>query len=335
MLVLVVIIVATPLATAAPQPDQGVVPQCVYFFFREGCSHCIEADAYIRQVEANFTTLTVHRFEVSNATNWELMVSLYNSHNISSYVWPVVFIGNEVLIDPGNIESSLIPLLLNNTGWQCPSANTTIPPYNPTGGPSIAIILGMAVADSLNPCAIAVLLLLIVALSATGRVLRTGGSYIAGNFVAYLLIGFGLFAILRQFQLPYYTSKVIGVLSIVVAIISLFSKIPASQRPTVKKLIDGATSPPAAFLAGAVISAIELPCTGGPYFLALTLLSQYKLSQFEVLGYLLFYNLIFVLPLVLILALYLFARSPKIPKNYIRYASAIAMLVIGVILILM
>jgi cytochrome c biogenesis protein CcdA len=254
---------------------------------------------------------------------------------MSLYATPVAFIGNEVLIGPGDIESRLVPLLLNNTGWECPSANTTVPPYNGTGSPPLVIILGMAFADSLNPCAIAVLLLLIVALSATGRVLRTGGSYIAGNFVAYLLIGFGLFTILRQFQLPYYTSKIIGVLSIVVAIISLFSKIPASQRPTVKKMIDGATSPPAAFLAGAVISAIELPCTGGPYFLALTLLSQYKLSQFEVLGYLLFYNLIFILPLVLILGLYLFARSPKIPKNYIRYASAIAMLVIGVVLILL
>jgi cytochrome c biogenesis protein CcdA len=323
------------LATAAPQPDQGVAPQCVYYFLSEGCHSCEEADAYIMQVEANFTTLTVHRFEVHNATNWELMVSLYDSHNMSLYSTPVAFIGNEVLIGPGAIKSSLVTLLLNNTGWQCPSANTTVPPYNFTVAPSIGIILGMAVADSLNPCAIAVLLLLVVALSATGRALRTGGAYIAGNYIAYLLIGFGLFTVLRQFQLPYYTSKIIGVLSIVVAIISLFSKIPASQKPTVKKLIDGATSPPAAFLAGAVISAIELPCTGGPYFLALTLMSQYNLSQFEVLGYLLLYNLVFVLPLVLILVLYLFARSPKIPKNYIRYASAIAMFVIGVFLILM
>jgi cytochrome c biogenesis protein CcdA len=320
-------------AGASTQPSQQVVPQCLYYFMSEGCHSCEVADAYITEVEAIYPTLTVHRFEIHNATNWDLMVSLYNSHNISVYVTPVAFIGNEVLVGPTNIENSLVPLIENNTGWQCPSPNETIPPYE--ASPPIGVIIGMAFADSLNPCAIAVLLLLIVALSATGaRVLTTGGAYIAGNYVAYLLIGFGLFAILRQFQLPYYTSKIIGILAIAVALISLFSKIPVSQKPRVKKLIEGATSPPAAFLAGGIISAIELPCTGGPYFLALTLMSQYNLTQLEILGYLLLYNLIFVLPLILILVLFYFARTPKIPRNYIRYASAIAMILIGLYLLL-
>jgi cytochrome c biogenesis protein CcdA len=322
-------------AAGSAQPSQLVVPQCLYYFGSEGCHSCEVADAYITQVEAEYTMLTVHRFEVHNITNWNLMVSFYRSHNMTFYSTPVAFIGNEILIGSADIENRLVPLILNNTGWQCPSPNTTIPPYSNLTSPPIGIILGMALADSLNPCAIAVLLLLIVALSAAaGRILATGGAYIAGNFVVYLLIGFGLFSLLRQFQLPYYTSKVIGALAIVVAIISLFSKIPVSQKPTVKKLIDGATSPPAAFLAGGIISAIELPCTGGPYFLALTLMSQYNLSQFEVLGYLLLYNLIFVMPLVVILVLFMLARSPKIPRNYIRYVSAVAMLIIGVILLL-
>lgn len=341
---LVLVLVASSIATAslagttasaAPEPMQVVVPQCAYYFQSEGCHSCEVADAYIRQVEGEYPMLTVHRFEVHNSTNWELMVNLYKSRNMSLYSTPVVFIGNEVLVGPSTIQARLVPLVLNNTGWQCPSVNATVPPYEGPTTPPILIIMGMALADSLNPCAIAVLLLLVVALSSSKRVLTTGGAYIAGNFVAYIMIGFGLFTLLRQFQLPYYTSKVVGALAIVVAIFSLFSKIPASQRPTVKKLIDGATSPPAAFLAGGLISAIELPCTGGPYFLALTLMSQYNLSQFQVLGYLLLYNLIFVLPLIVILVLYYFARSPKVPKNYIRYASAAAMLVIGIILILL
>jgi cytochrome c biogenesis protein CcdA len=343
-MMLMLVLVASSLGTASlaimvaggsAQPSQLVVPQCLYFFESEGCHSCEEADSYIKSIEAEYPTLTVHRFEVHNITNWELMVNLYRARNMTLTATPVAFIGNEVLIGPAAIESRLESLIMNNTGWQCPSPNSTVPPYEGPSSPPIGVIFGMALADSLNPCAIAVLLLLIVALSAaSGRVLTTGGAYIAGNFIAYVLIGFGLFSILRQFQLPFYTSKVIGALAIIVAILSLFTKIPVSQRPTVKKLIEGATSPPAAFLAGAVISAIELPCTGGPYFLALTLMSQYSLSQVEVLGYLLLYNLIFVLPLVLILVLYMFARSPKIPRNYIRYASAIAMLIVGVFLLL-
>lgn len=319
------------------QPGLIIEDQCIYFFESDGCHSCAAADQYISGLEAEYPQLDVERFEIHNATNWALMVSLYQSRNITTYsAPPVVFIGNEVLIGEESIKSDLVPLLINNTGYECPSPNATLPPYDPGSSPPLGIIFSMAFADSLNPCAIAVLLILIMALSAAaGRVLLTGIAYIAGNFIVYVLIGYGLFTILSQFQLPYYTSKLIGVLAIVIAIYSLFSKIPVSQKPRVQKLIDRATSPPIAFLAGGVISAIELPCTGGPYFLATTLMSQYNLSQFEVLGYLLLYNLIFVSPLILILVLHVFSKTPKIPRDYIRYASAIAMWIIGNFLIIM
>jgi len=318
------------------QPGQVVQPQCVFYFGASGCHSCEEADQYITEVEAAYPTLSVQRFEVHNVTNWDLMVSLYMAHNMTTYSTPVAFIGDKVLIGPSSIKDQLVGLLLNNTGRECPSVNATIPSNSSATSPPVEIILAMAFADSLNPCAIAVLLLLIVALSAAGeKVFATGAAYIAGNFVAYLLIGYGIFAILSQFQLPFYTTKIIGALAVVVALVSLFSKIPVSQKPTVKKLIEGATAPPVAFFAGAIISAIELPCTGGPYFLATALMRQYNLGQFEVLGFLMLYNLIFVLPLVLILLLNIFAKTPKIPRDYVRYASAIAMWAIGIFLVLM
>jgi cytochrome c biogenesis protein CcdA len=192
----------------------------------------------------------------------------------------------------------------------------------------------MAFADSLNPCAITVLLILIALSAATVGIWKTGASYILGNFCAYLLVGLGLFTILRQFNLPIYTSKVIGAATMVLALVSLFLKIPEGSKPTISKLLHAATSPIFAFFAGAAISAIELPCTGGPYFLTLTLMSQYNIPQWATLGYLLLYNTIFVLPLVAVLLIYHFAHAPEIPKKYIRWTSAILLFLLGLVIIL-
>lgn len=318
--------------------DAKDVHQCIYFFYSKSCHTCIVADEYIKTVEAKYPLLEVVRFEIGNRTNYEMLIEFYKFHNISTYRWPVVFIGNEVLVS-ADIQSRLEPLLENKTGWVCPSSNSSVPPYpgdeEQPKDPPIAIIAGMALADSMNPCAITVLLLLVVAIGASSAgIWKTGGAYIAGNFVAYLAIGFGLFSILQQFEMPAYVNKIIGVAAILLAVYTLFSKIPAQSRPVVKKLINKSTTVPLAFLAGAVISAIELPCTGGPYFLALALMTQYDMGSAEVLAYLLFYNLIFVLPLVAVLVLWGRGIAPRVPKNYIRLVSAALMFAVGIIILL-
>lgn len=341
LLLLVLLISVTPAVVpvaSTPQPSEGNVTQCLYFFYKPGCGSCEAARAYVGEVQQNFTSLVVHEFDLYNQTNLDLWWKYVAFHNTTS-VYPMVLIGNEVLTGEAEIRTMLVPLLESNAGWTCPSYNSTVSPYNgSTTGPGLAflpVIFGMAFADSMNPCAISVLLLLIMTISLTSVSLwRTGLAYILGNFIAYLVIGLGLFTILQQFNLPTYTSKVIGLLSIAVAVITLYSKLPAVTRPVIKRLISSTTSPIIAFSIGAVISAIETPCSGGPYFLTLTLMSSYHISQIQTIGYLLLYNTIFVLPLAAVLLLFVFAQSPKIPKQYIRWISAIAMFAIGVILLI-
>jgi cytochrome c biogenesis protein CcdA len=319
--------------------DAKDVHQCIYFFYSKGCHSCVEADNYIKTVEAKYPLLEVVRYEISNKTNYALLIEFYNSRNIGTYRWPVVFIGNEILPGKEEIQSRLEPLLENKTGWVCPSPNASVPPYpgdeQHSEGTPIAVIAGMAFADSMNPCAITVLLLLIAAIGAsTAGTWKIGGAYIAGNFVAYLTIGLGLFAFLHQFEMPAYLNKIIGGAAIALAIYTLFSKIPAQSRPVIKKLINKSTTAPLSFLAGAAISAVELPCTGGPYFLALALMTQYDMGSAEVIAYLLFYNLIFVAPLVAVLVLWGRGIAPKIPKSHIRIVSAALLFSVGMIILL-
>ena len=57
---------------------------------------------------------------------------------------------------------------------------------------------------------------------------------------------------------------------------------------------------PSAFVLGGLVGLCEFPCTGGPYLMVLGLLHD-QATRSVGLGYLLLYNLIFILPLVIIL----------------------------------
>jgi cytochrome c biogenesis protein CcdA len=69
----------------------------------------------------------------------------------------------------------------------------------------------------------------------------------------------------------------------------------------VKKVTSSAITIPGAFVAGVIDSLFLAPCTSGPYLAILSLLSQ-TTSRWQGVGLLLLYNLIFIIPLLLITA---------------------------------
>ncbi|MBI4017517.1 MAG: GAP family protein, partial [Candidatus Aenigmarchaeota archaeon] len=80
--------------------------------------------------------------------------------------------------------------------------------------------------------------------------------------------------------------------------------IPARFVHTMEERASGAhTSLWASFSFGVVLTLIELPCTGAPYLAVLTLMSQSGHSYITAFPLLLYYNLIFVLPLLVIIFL--------------------------------
>ena len=76
-------------------------------------------------------------------------------------------------------------------------------------------------------------------------------------------------------------------------------KIPDNAHPQLAQFIQKATVPSAIIL-GILVGLYEFPCTGGPYLMILGLLHD-KASFIQGLIYLLYYNVIFVAPLIAIL----------------------------------
>lgn len=177
----------------------------------------------------------------------------------------------------------------------------------------VPILVVAALVDSINPCAFSILLLTVAFLFGMGRskrnILYVGGAYILGIFLVYILIGLGILETLNFFNVPHFMGKVGGTILMVTGLLSLIGhyypnfpiklKIPSLAHGTIAKYIEKASTPTALVL-GVLVGMYEFPCTGGPYLSILGLLHDYS-NYWKGFGYLVIYNIIFVLPLVVML----------------------------------
>ena len=219
--------------------------------------------------------------------------------------------------------------------------------------PNPFIIFSAALLDSINPCAISVLLLTIGFLLSLSKprkeVIKIGSVYIFGVFIVYILIGLGILKALSFFGIPHSLAKAgaliiiaSGALGLAEKIIPNFPiklKIPQSSHPQIAKLINKASIP--GFLAlGGLVAMYEFPCTGGPYLGILALLYN-KTTFLSGLGYLVFYNFVFILPLILILGIASSSAFLQKLKAWRRrnsllvgYGSSLGMIALGVVILL-
>jgi cytochrome c biogenesis protein CcdA/glutaredoxin len=178
---------------------------------------------------------------------------------------------------------------------------------------TLGIIIGAAAIDSINPCAIAVLIfLLAILLSAKysrKKIIVTGMTYISAVFISYYLSGLGLMKFIALYNIADQVRTAAGIVVIFLGILMIregiykngrkFLIIPPKTKSIFLSLLKKGTLP-SVFLAGIVVSAVELPCTGAIYLSILSMLSQENMKAQGYL-YLFVYNFVFVLPLIVIL----------------------------------
>ncbi len=215
----------------------------------------------------------------------------------------------------------------------------------------LPLVVVSALIDSINPCAFSILLLTIAFLFSIGKlrsgILKIGGAYIFGIFLVYILIGLGLLQTLHLFSTPHFMAKLGAGLLIALGFINLINeffpgfpiklKIPNAAHHKMAELMEKA-SLPTAFILGGLVGLCEFPCTGGPYLMVLGLLHD-QATYLKGVGYLLIYNLIFVLPLAVILlmasdgALLEKVRAWQQKENRLmRFGGGIAMIILGAII---
>lgn len=180
-------------------------------------------------------------------------------------------------------------------------------------------ITWLAFVNSINPCQIAMLVLVLITILTQNqgkrkKVLFGGLAFILAVYIGYLFYGVVLVQLFQVFteslkQGSIYLRYIIATLSMLVGGLqikdfffykkgSFATEMPIWMRSKAKRVIEKITSPIGAFLAGFVITLFLGPCTIAPLSVVAEALA--KLGLVRALPWLLYFNLIEVLPLIII-----------------------------------
>lgn len=303
------------------------------YFYGLGCPHCEVAKYYLDDLQQDYPQMNVTALEVTaNVENREFMLAYLAWHNWTRTGTPQLVYGEHLYYGDRAIRTDVRPDIeaCREEGCPCVTApfGSDYVPSQPEGG-GMLTILGVATSgfiDGINPCAFAVMVFFLSYLRLVSRqkgvAELAGVAYIVGVYVTYLLLGVGLLAIIGRFGIGNVIQLPVALFSMSVGAVSLWDayrtrrggaegmklQMPARFKEWSRTLIRDTLGirqgrafsrryiVGVSFVLGAVVAAFELPCTGEMYLPILSLLYHYGLAA--ALPFLLFYNFMFVLPLI-------------------------------------
>ncbi len=294
-----------------------------------GCQHCAKVEAFVAAASGEYTDVAVEEV-FSDAANREAFLARTARLGI-----PQENLGIPLLVAPDGRHATgdvaVIALLkemagefsgrkalsgesstVSGTGSGAQEA--PVPPEGALPVPApwavLLALLPAALADSVNPCEFAVLLLLLGAIldksGSRRRALASGLAFSAAVFASYFAMGAGLYSALEG-SASFWFRIAVGSLGIAVALANLkdyfwwgrwfVMEVPLSWRPRLKSIMRSVVSPGGAFVSGLAVSLFLLPCTSGPYLTALGYLGSRGVGAWAW-AYLAFYNSVFVMPML-------------------------------------
>ncbi|OPX63170.1 MULTISPECIES: cytochrome c biogenesis protein CcdA [unclassified Methanoregula] len=340
---------AGPAATPAPvTPAASTGRINAVFFYSDVCPHCEKVKPVVADISARYPELNLSSLEVShNAGNRDLFNEMCSWSGISNPGVPTIFIGNDCLVGEADITSGLEASVLTEKQRIAAGITTTPTPAGTTPQAlalSPLMVIGAALVDSMNPCGLSVLVFLLLTMAAAvsrRRILLVGGTYIIAMFLFHLLVGIGLFSAFSLSGLAKPFSIIGGVIALLLGILTLADvfrnretyllSIPQSGKGMLGDYARKATLP-AAFVLGVLAGILGFSCTGGIYISILGLMGR-DMTMMTGLPWLVLYNLVFVLPLVLVTLLVAFGISPERAEKWRTENKRAVRVVIGLILV--
>ena len=324
--------------------DVAPQPLTIHLFYSPTCPDCHAVKTHIQSLIHENPSLKVKEHNLSEPANVELMVAFYTYYQVPEEQWGgtlALFVGDRWWNDGHKILKDLGPAV---------KSMTTLTPLQQegTGGTAlrklfesfgVLTVAGAGLLDGINPCALATLVFLISYLSFTQRgakeVLATGLLFAAGIFVAYLGVGLGAFRALQMmegFALAsklLYPAMALGTLVLAGysfrdylrakagAVSDMTLTLPRGLTTLAHRLIRGSLRVPSflgfAFVAGLLISILELFCTGQIYLPTLTYIWSTEGLRLRAFQLLVLYVAMFTLPIVaLTLVAYAGASSRRL-----------------------
>jgi len=310
----------------------------VYYFGGKGCPHCAKVEPFLAEMEHKYP-IQLHKYDVySNRSCLPLFEEYSSRYGIpleergipTVFVSGTHFVGDSSILD--GFEEAVKKALRESASFvqdlelKGPESSDQKDLSVVSNLPFVTVTVA-ALVDAISPCSIAILVFLIGARVLVAdrrkRALKVGLSFCLSVFIAYFLFGLGLFTVVQFSGFSGIFGLLVGLVAVLAGIFYLkdafwygrggfVMEVPRSLKPLLMKMLKGVTSPFGAFVMGFVVVCFELPCTGGPYLFILGQLAN-SATRLQAVPFLLYYNFIFVLPLIAI-SLLLYSNLFSIAK---------------------
>ena len=345
----------------------------IFYFYQPGCLECQAKSKVLSEFLAKHPEVKLYEFDVTQPSNQLLLEQFCETASIPDterLIAPSVFLGDTGIVGESITLKALEEVYKRRKLWTKPLVNvekaveqaeSRIQKF------TVWAVVLAGLADGVNPCAFATLMFFITYLLMAGHSRRKAAiasvGFIAGVFVIYLAIGLGFCKLLCAIHKYRFVKPILhfgfGGAALLFALLSVRDAWLAAQgrhRDMVLQLStqakqrihsrirDYARSSAlaiGAFVTGAVVSVVELACTGQVYLptISLVITSSERFSKAFVL--LLLYNLMFIMPLVLIALIATSSLSVRKLGKWLeshnltfKLILAAAFLALGVLLIL-
>jgi thiol-disulfide isomerase/thioredoxin len=330
--------------------------------YAPGCPHCEALNDFVLNLSRTYDIRTLYINAITNQTVLSQYLSYYNVSKSDWGAVPILFVNGTYCVGDTtciSFLSSNIPAFAQN-GVLLPSVGASS-----LGRLTILEITGLAIVDSVNPCAFAVLIFLLSTMfmynpTKRYKLLLGGVSFALGIFAFYIVVGvmllLGIKSVLVVMGLKnVYVYGAFGIFAIALGALNLkdyfaygslgfIMEVPRRWRPRMlgtmdKVLLSKIATIPGAFIAGVLVTAFLLPCITGPYFVAGGLLKDLQINTAILwLGY---YNFLFILPMLFITAFVYFSfttidKASEFSEKNIKKLHLIAgllLILVGVIML--
>ncbi len=329
----------------------------LHIFYGKGCPHCGAALIFLNSLKEEHPLLKVEMHETySDQSERELFEKMTAAFRENIEGVPTTFVDNRIVVGfsdslASSIEDGVVNCLEN--GCDDPINRIKDDETVKVVGDkttafhrlTIPAVISAAIVDAINPCAFAVLIILMSTVLMSKdrkKSLLAGLAFSLSIFISYFLMGLGLYSAIQATGLSHKFYLIVAILAIIIGLFNLkdylwygkwfVMEVPMKWRPKLKSLIGGVTSVPGAFLIGFVISLFLLPCTSGPYIVILGLLAESTTKSYAMI-LLVFYNLIFIMPMILITLALFFGltdtkKAEKLRQKKLRFLHLIAGIII-------
>jgi len=347
-------------------------------FYEPGCHDCEKAEVILKQIEEEYpNVLIVKKFDISLSENVELAESLgelYSMPEEQRLLVPVFFIGDSYLFRQDLTYSNIVDLIQKYQNkeiippWEKiekdDSQDRLINRFQSFGLLAVAI---SGLIDGINPCAFATIIFLISYLTLINRkgkdLLWVGGIFTFSVFLTYFFIGTGALKIITSLSFLPLARKIFSIMTAAIALIlgivslrdylrfkatgeSKDAKLQLSPflkkmiHSTIRKNVKLSNYILMAAVTGFIVSLLELACTGQIYLPTIMFISTIPKLKVNAWIYLLFYNFMFVLPLIIVFSFTYWGTSSQqigalTQKNFGKIKLAMAFLFFGLAILLL